>query len=52
MIDDVNIYARFNPLQKERIIRLFKEKGHVVGYVGDGDNDAPSLHRADDGQSL
>lgn len=52
MIDDVNIYARFNPLQKERIIRLFKEKGHVVGYMGDGVNDAPSLHTADVGISV
>lgn len=52
MIDDVNIYARFNPLQKERIIRLFKEKGHVVGYMGDGVNDAPSLHSADVGISV
>ena len=52
MIDDINIYARFNPLQKERIIRLFKEKGHVVGYMGDGVNDAPSLHTADVGISV
>ena len=52
MIDDVNIYARFNPLQKERIIRLFKEKEHVVGYMGDGVNDAPSLHSADVGISV
>ncbi|MCI5733453.1 MAG: magnesium-translocating P-type ATPase [Tenericutes bacterium] len=52
MIDDVNIYARFNPLQKERIIRLFKEKEHVVGYMGDGVNDAPSLHTADVGISV
>ena len=38
-----------NPLQKERIIKTLKNNGHVVGYMGDGVNDAPSLHNADVG---
>jgi Mg2+-importing ATPase len=51
-IDDINVYARLNPLEKERIIRLLEEKGHVVGYIGDGVNDALSLHQADVGISV
>ena len=38
-----------NPLQKERIIKILKKNGHVVGYMGDGVNDAPSLHNSDVG---
>jgi HAD ATPase, P-type, family IC len=38
-----------NPLQKERIIKILRKNGHVVGYMGDGVNDAPSLHNADVG---
>lgn len=52
VIDNVSVYARLNPLQKERIVRLFKRKGHIVGYMGDGVNDAPSLHVADIGISV
>ena len=38
-----------DPLQKERIIKALRKNGHVVGYMGDGVNDAPSLHNADVG---
>lgn len=48
-VEDVDIFARMNPLQKERIITILKKTGHVVGYMGDGVNDAPSLHNADVG---
>ena len=48
-VEDVDIFARMNPLQKERIITILKKNGHVVGYMGDGVNDAPSLHNADVG---
>ena len=51
-IEDVSVFARMNPLQKERIVRLYKELGHVVGYMGDGVNDAPSLATADIGISV
>lgn len=48
-VEEVNVFARMNPLQKERIIKTLKKNGHVVGYMGDGVNDAPSLHNADVG---
>ena len=48
-VEKVNVFARMNPLQKERIIKILKKNGHVVGYMGDGVNDAPSLHNADVG---
>ncbi len=48
-IEEVDVFARLNPMQKERVVRLYKENGHVVGYMGDGVNDAPSLHIADVG---
>ena len=48
-IEEVDVFARLNPLQKERVVKAFKKNGHVVGYMGDGVNDAPSLHTADVG---
>lgn len=51
-IEVVDIFARMNPLQKERIVSLYKKNGHVVGYMGDGVNDAPSLNIADVGISV
>lgn len=48
-VEEVNVFARMNPLQKERIIKILRQNGHVVGYMGDGVNDAPSLHNADVG---
>jgi Mg2+-importing ATPase len=41
------VFAEVDPGQKERIIRSLRESGHVVGYLGDGINDAPALHVAD-----
>ena len=52
LAQEVNIFARFNPLQKERIIRALKDSGQGVGYLGDGINDAPSLRFADVGISV
>jgi Mg2+-importing ATPase len=46
------IFAEVDPNQKERIILALKKKGHVVGYMGDGINDAPALHSADVGISV
>jgi len=46
------IFARVSPEQKNRVILALKAHGHVVGYIGDGINDAPSLHTADVGISV
>ncbi|HYP69048.1 MAG TPA: magnesium-translocating P-type ATPase [Thiobacillaceae bacterium] len=51
-VEAANLFCRVNPAQKERVIRAFKARGHVVGYLGDGINDAPSLHSADVGLSV
>jgi Mg2+-importing ATPase len=42
-----NLFCRVNPAQKNRIILALKKRGRVVGYLGDGINDAPALHSAD-----
>ncbi|MEQ7801949.1 magnesium-translocating P-type ATPase [Pedobacter sp. ASV1-7] len=47
-----NIFAEVEPNQKERIILALKKAGHVVGFIGDGINDAPALHIADVGISV
>lgn len=46
------VFARLNPVQKERIIKALHVNGHVVGYLGDGINDAPSLKTSDVGISV
>ncbi len=50
--EEVNVFARVSPGQKNRIIRALKARSHVVGFLGDGINDAPSLHAADVGISV
>ncbi|HSX24946.1 MAG TPA: magnesium-translocating P-type ATPase [Candidatus Andersenbacteria bacterium] len=52
LIEKTTIFARLNPIQKNRIILLLKQRGAVVGYLGDGINDAPSLKTADIGISV
>jgi P-type Mg2+ transporter len=47
-----NLFVAVDPNQKERIILALKKTGHVVGYMGDGINDAPALHAADVGISV
>ena len=49
---DVNLFCRVSPAQKGRVIAALKRAGHTVGYLGDGVNDAPSLHAADVGLSV
>lgn len=51
-VNDVHVFAEFDPNQKERIIMALKKAGHVVGYGGDGINDASALHAADVGVSV
>jgi Mg2+-importing ATPase len=52
VVDRVNLFAEVDPNQKERIILALQKMGHVVGYMGDGINDAPALHAADVGISV
>jgi Mg2+-importing ATPase len=49
---EVAVFARLSPSHKERIIRVLREKGNVVGFMGDGINDAPALKAADVGISV
>ena len=46
------LFAKLTPLHKERIVRALREQGHVVGFMGDGINDAPALRAADIGISV
>jgi Mg2+-importing ATPase len=52
IVQQTDVFARVSPAQKNRIILALKRSGHVVGYLGDGINDAPSLHAADVGISV
>ena len=52
MTEETTIFARVSPEQKLDIIKALKENGHVVGYMGDGVNDAPALYEADAGISV
>ena len=52
VLKETNIFAKLSPIQKARIVRLLKESGNVVGYMGDGINDSPSLTNADVGISV
>ena len=47
-----NVFAKLSPAQKERIVSLLKKTGNVVGFMGDGINDAPALRAADIGISV
>jgi len=50
--EETTVFARASPAQKNRILLALKHRGHVVGFMGDGINDAPSLHAADVGISV
>ena len=52
IVEDINIFARMNPIQKERVVSILRKNGHCVGYMGDGVNDAPSLRSSDVGISV
>lgn len=52
IVEQTSVFARVSPVQKNRIILALKNRSHVVGYLGDGINDAPSLHAADVGISV
>ncbi len=46
-VENVNLFCRVTPVLKSRVLMALKQRGHIVGYLGDGINDAPSLHMAD-----
>ncbi|NYZ76502.1 magnesium-translocating P-type ATPase [Candidatus Micrarchaeota archaeon] len=52
VVNKTSVFARLNPIQKERVIRILKKAGHTVGFLGDGINDAPSIKTADVGISV
>ena len=52
LLKKTNIFVKLSPIQKARIVRILKEAGNVVGYMGDGINDAPSLTNSDVGISV
>ncbi|MER1968478.1 magnesium-translocating P-type ATPase [Castellaniella sp. GW247-6E4] len=51
-VESHNVFAKLTPSHKERLVRLLKANGHVVGFMGDGINDAPALRAADIGISV
>ena len=51
-VDTTTVFAKLSPAHKERIVRVLHDKGHVVGFMGDGINDAPALRAADIGISV
>jgi P-type Mg2+ transporter len=51
-VDDIDLFARVDPDQKRRIIHALRLRGHIVGFLGDGVNDAPAIHAAHVGLSV
>jgi Mg2+-importing ATPase len=51
-VETTNVFARLSPAHKQRIVQALQRKGHVVGFMGDGINDAPALRAADVGVSV
>jgi len=52
VVEDTTLFCRMTPVQKNRVINALRQNGHVVGFMGDGINDAPSLREADVGISV
>jgi len=52
LVQEANLFARLSPAHKERVVRALQRAGHVVGFMGDGINDAPALRAADVGVSV
>jgi Mg2+-importing ATPase len=51
-IDEISIFAKLSPAQKSRVVKVLQAKGHTVGFMGDGINDAGALRDADVGISV
>lgn len=52
VVQESNVFAKLAPLQKQRLVRILREQGHTVGFLGDGINDAPAMMEADIGISV
>ena len=52
LAEDITVFAKLSPQQKARVVRILREKGHTVGYMGDGINDAAAMKAADVGVSV
>ena len=52
LLSKTNIFAKLSPIQKARIVRVLRESGNIVGYMGDGINDSPALTNSDVGVSV
>lgn len=52
LAEDITVFAKLSPEQKARVVRILREKGHTVGYIGDGINDAAAMKAADVGVSV
>ena len=51
-VEGTDLFVRVSPDQKSRIVRALRRRGHTVGFLGDGSNDAPAIHAADVGLSV
>ncbi|MDZ5253519.1 magnesium-translocating P-type ATPase [Clostridium sp. LIBA-8841] len=51
-VEKTNVFAKLSPQQKARIVRVLRENGHTVGFMGDGINDAAAMHESDVGISV
>lgn len=52
IVEEADVFVKLNPSQKEHIVKKLRERGHVVGFLGDGINDAPAMKAADVGISV
>lgn len=52
IVEDHDLFVKLNPTQKSKLIGIFKDNGHVVGFLGDGINDSPALRASDVGISV
>lgn len=50
--ENANVFARLSPMQKERVVGALQKSNHIIGYLGDGINDAPAIKKADVGISV
>lgn len=51
-VEEINVFSRLAPFQKQRIVKALQQNSHIVGYLGDGINDSPSIKQADVGISV